>query len=110
MHTFIENEPPITKFVPLPKYQAVERDLAVVVPEETPVGDILRTVQNANALCSQVRLFDIYRGEQIEKGHKSVAISFLLSAPDKTLNDAEITAIVDDILHALQTQCNATLR
>lgn len=110
MHDFIEKEPSSVKFVPLPKYQAAERDLAVVVREDVPVGDILRTVENACDMCSSVSLFDIYRGEQIEKGYKSVAISFLLSAPDKTLNDAEITAAMDMILAALQTQCNATLR
>ena len=107
---FIGKQKPLRKFAPLPKYQAVDRDLAVVVPEQTPVGDMLRAVEKASELCSDVRLFDIYRGEQIAQGYKSVALSFRLCAPDRTLNDSDITATVDRILQALQTQFGASLR
>ncbi|MDE6398785.1 MAG: hypothetical protein K2L51_05635, partial [Clostridiales bacterium] len=107
---FIGKQKPLCKFVPLPKYQAVERDLAVVVPEQTPVGDMLRAAEKASELCSDVSLFDIYRGEQIAQGYKSVALSFRLCASDRTLNDNDITAAVDAILQSLQTQFGASLR
>ena len=110
MHAYIEKEAPIARFTPLPKYQAVERDLAVVVREDVPVGELLAAVGKADPLCTDVRLFDIYRGEQIEKGYKSVAISFALCSPDKTLNDNEIAHAVENVLKMLSDRFGAKLR
>lgn len=110
LDSFISKEVPITEFVRLPKYQAAERDLAVIVKEEVPAGDILKTVKSSEALCSNVELFDIYRGEQIEKGYKSVALSFTLSAADRTLNDEDITRAVKNILSSLESKFGARLR
>ena len=110
LSSFIQNPIRPVKFSALPKYQAVDRDLAVIVREDVPVGNLIRTAQKASALCTHAELFDIYRGEQIRSGHKSVALSFRLSAPDKTLNDDDITLAMQQILSALQTEYDAKLR
>lgn len=107
---FISHEVPQIKFEPLSKYQTVERDLAVIVKEDVPVGEVLRALKNADKLCVNAELFDIYKGEQIERGYKSVALSFELSAKDRTLNDEEITGAVNNILNALETEFGAKLR
>lgn len=110
LYDFIEKEPPAVKFNPLPKFQIVERDLAVVVKEEIPAGNILKTAMAADALCCNTELFDVYTGEQIDSGYKSVALSVSLSALDKTLNEEEINAAVNNILSALEKEYEAKLR
>ncbi|MCI8412681.1 MAG: phenylalanine--tRNA ligase subunit beta [Clostridia bacterium] len=110
LHTFIQKEIPLVRFEPLPKYQEVDRDLAVVVRMDIPVGAILKSVRAADTLCVRADLFDIYTGEQIDKGYKSVALSLGLSAPDRTLNDKDITTAMQKILSALEEQFDAKLR
>lgn len=107
---FICEEIPQAKFAPLSKFQAVRRDLAVVVKDEIPVGLILQTLEQADELCVDAELFDVYKGEQIEKGYKSIALSFGLSAKDRTLTDDDITSAVKKILAALEQNCGAKLR
>ncbi len=107
---FICKPMPKIEFTPLPKYQAVERDLAVTVKEEVPVGNLINAIKAVEPLVSDCELFDIYRGEQIEDGYKSVALSFRLSAPDRTLNEESINAAVKNILSALEIKFGAKLR
>ena len=107
---FIGKEIPQAKFAPLSKFQAVRRDLAVVVKDEIPVGLILQTLEQADELCVDAELFDVYKGEQIENGYKSVALSFGLSTKDRTLTDDDITSAVKKILAALEQNCGAKLR
>lgn len=101
---------PKIKFSPLPKFPAVDRDLAVIVKEETPVGKIVETVAEASELCSGIEIFDIYRGAQVEQGYKSVAFSFKLQSPIKTLTEEEIQQAVENILKDLEVKANAKLR
>ncbi len=110
LNGFISREIPNVKFAPLPKYQTVERDLAVIVREEVPAGDIIKTAKNADPLCVHAELFDVYRGEQIEAGHKSVALSFTLSSPEKTLAEEEITTAFNNVLYSLEREFGAKLR
>lgn len=110
LYDFIEQEAPSVKFEPLPKFQSAERDLAVIVKEEVPVGELVNAVKSADELCYDAELFDIYRGEQIEQGYKSVALSFTLSAPDRTLTEEEINAAVKNILDLLTVRFDAKLR
>jgi phenylalanyl-tRNA synthetase beta chain len=66
-----------TRSRPVPSAQPVDRDLAVVVDETTPVGDLLRIARtSAGSLLDEVRLFDVYRGEQIGTGRVSYALAF----------------------------------
>ena len=93
------------------RFPCVNRDLAVVVPEDTAVGDMEKAIKDAcGSSLEELRVFDIYRGEQISEGFKSVAFSLRFRSPDKTLGDAEIQALTDSALGALKEKCGALLR
>ncbi|MEM8685467.1 MAG: phenylalanine--tRNA ligase subunit beta, partial [Pseudomonadota bacterium] len=70
------------------RYPAIRRDIAVVVDEKLPVAELIDTVRSSSpALIRSVRIFDIYRGEGIEPGLKSVAIGLILQETSRTLTD-----------------------
>jgi phenylalanyl-tRNA synthetase beta chain len=88
--------------VPPPRYPAVERDLAIVVPEPTPAGDVMETVgAAAGPLLAGQRLFDIYRGSPLAVGDKSLAVRLEFRAADRTLTEDEIEAVVAVILGSI---------
>ena len=87
---------PARRYLPLPRFPATSRDLAVVVDLETPYGLLERAAREAvnPALTEAVTLQSIYSGERIEAGKKSVALRFTFRAADRTLTDAEVDAEV----------------
>ena len=93
------------------KYPANRRDIAIIVDESIPVGDIHRYVENigVNQLVD-LNLFDVYRGKGIEPGKKSLALSLTLQDTDKTLEEAEIQSAVDKVVTGLESQFRAALR
>ena len=99
-----------------PRYQAIsrspvaERDLAVVVPEGTPAGPLLQTIRQAGGpLLQDVRLFDLYRGDRIPEGTKSLAFALRFGA-DRTLRDQEVDGRVRRVVKSLEAEHGATLR
>jgi len=95
----------------LPKFPSVRRDLAIIVKDEYAVGELADCVREAAVnLCEHVELFDIYKGAQIEAGHKSVAFSMRLRAEDKTLDEAQIQHTMSKITAALDERFGAKLR
>lgn len=102
---------PVHTYEPLPRFPAVERDLAVVVDEEIGAGDVLRVIKQAGGKkLSQAQLFDVYRDEKIGEGKKSLAFGLKFRAPDKTMTDGETNAIMEKILKLLEKECGAKLR
>ena len=102
---------PDPTYVPLPKYPAVSRDLALVCDEEITVAQAEKIIADAaGKLLRDVKLFDIYRGVGVPAGKKSMAFSLELRADDRTLTDADSEAVTDKILEALAKKLNATLR
>jgi phenylalanyl-tRNA synthetase beta chain len=96
---------------PLPRFQAVDRDLAVVVAEDVPAAAVVETARRAGGgLLRAVRLFDVYRGSPLDAREKSVAIRFVLQAPDRTLTDAEVDEVVAEITRALATDVGGRIR
>ena len=96
---------------PLPKFPAVTRDIAVVVDERVGAGTMMDLIRKTAAkTLEDVKLFDIYRGDKLGAGVKSVAYSITLRAPDRTLTDEEINATMDKVLKALNAQFGAELR
>ncbi|MCY7296378.1 phenylalanine--tRNA ligase subunit beta [Alteromonas sp. a30] len=93
------------------KQSASRRDLAVVVKEEVPAADILSSVEKCgvNQLVG-LNLFDVYRGEGISEGYKSLAISLTLQDDERTLEEAEIQSIVNTVVDKLGTEFGASLR
>jgi phenylalanyl-tRNA synthetase beta chain len=93
------------------KYPAVARDLAVIVAPDVPALDIEHAVRlGGDGIIADVRVFDEYRGPQIEDGKKSVAVRVVLQRSDATLTDAEADAHVAAILASLRERCGARIR
>ena len=105
-----ENQNAERLYRPLPKYPATTRDLALLCDEDLPVLSIEKAIRTAaGAILEDVRLFDVFRGKQIEAGKKSVAYSFTLRAADHTLTEEEISRGVNKVIKALDA-LGATLR
>ena len=99
------------QYVPLPKFPAVTRDIAVVCDEAVTVGALEACIRKgARGLLKEVELFDIYRGANIPEGKKSVAFSLTLRADDRSLTAEEADADVKAILETLEQDCGAVLR
>ena len=102
---------PSPSFRLLPRYPAVLRDIAVVVPERIPVGEVEAIIRRiGGALVEAVRLFDVYQGEPVPEGKKSLAFSIQFRSPDRTLTDGEAATIHGEILQALEKEVGAILR
>ncbi|MBQ9625446.1 MAG: phenylalanine--tRNA ligase subunit beta, partial [Clostridia bacterium] len=104
-----DNEHLEKKYVPIPKFPAVYRDLAVTTSRMAPVGNMKKLIEK-NKLVYKVDIFDVYEGKQVEKGNKSVAFSIEFRAADRTLSDKEVNAQFDKIVSALGEQYGAALR
>ena len=96
---------------PVPAYPPVLEDLAVVVAESTPAAQVERVIFDAGGeLVADVRLFDLFRGEQIGQDKKSLAYSIVYQAKDRTLTDEEVADIRQKIIAALDAELGAQLR
>ena len=99
------------KYVEVPKFPAVERDIAVIVDEEVEVGQIEKIItKKAKKLLESVKLFDIYRNEKLGENKKSVAYSLIFRDKNKTLSDEEINVTMDSIINELEKTLGAELR
>ena len=99
------------EYVPLPKFPAVTRDIAVVCGEEVTVGALEAAIkEGAHGLLKEVKLFDIYRGKGVAEGKKSVAFNLVLRADDRSLTAEEADNDVKAILATLEAKCGAVLR
>jgi phenylalanyl-tRNA synthetase beta chain len=95
----------------VPAFPPVLEDLAIVVQEDLLAENAQRLIYQAGKpLVVQVRLFDLYRGEQIEKGKKSLAYSIVYQAPDRTLTDEEVAQVRASIIQQLGSKLGAKLR
>ena len=107
----LEAQGPGAEYHPLPRFPAVSRDIAVVCGEEVTVGALEACIRKAGGrLLRDVALFDIYRGQGVAGGSKSVAFSMTLRADDRSITAAEADGEVKDILTALEQELGATLR
>ncbi|MCI9215089.1 MAG: phenylalanine--tRNA ligase subunit beta [Oscillospiraceae bacterium] len=107
----LEAQGPGAEYHPLPRFPAVSRDIAVVCGEEVTVGALEACIRKAGGrLLRDVALFDIYRGQGVAGGSKSVAFSMTLRADDRSITASEADGEVKDILTALEQELGATLR
>lgn len=98
-------------FKSLPKYPAITRDIALVVEDKVEVASIEEVIMdNAGGLVEACRLFDVYKGDQIGQGYKSVAYSIVYRSLEKTLTDDDVVAVHDKILAQLKARLGAELR
>jgi len=100
-----------TKFIELPKFPEVRRDLALLIDKSVQFEHIRKIAFNIdNTLLHSVNLFDVYEGDKLPEGKKSYAVSFMLRDDSKTLNDAEIDAVMDKLIKAYIEQIGAVIR
>jgi phenylalanyl-tRNA synthetase beta chain len=96
---------------PISPYPAVLQDLAVVVDETVAAADVQSLIVKIGGfLLKEVHLFDVYRGEPVPTGKKSLAYALAFQAPDKTLRDAIVAKQVQRIVKELETELGAELR
>ncbi len=103
-------ESKLVLYKPLPRFPAVERDLALLCDAELPAADIEEAIRlGGGKLLEDVRLFDVYQGSQIEKGKKSVAYSLWFRSNEGTLSDSDIEPALAKIFKKLEEK-GCTLR
>ena len=98
------------RYRPLSAFPDAVRDLALTVAEETPCGDLMKEIAKACPRVTDVELFDIYRGEQIGEGRKSMAFKITFGAADKPLQPEELDKYIKKILGNLKFKLGAEIR
>lgn len=97
-------------YQPLPKFPAITRDLSLVCADKVPVGDLQAAMKKAvGNILEQITLFDVYKGEQIAAGMKSVSFSIRMRSHEGTLTDEQADAAMKRVLKTLKEH-GATLR
>ncbi len=103
--------PPRRSIRPVPAYPPVLEDLAFVVDEDIPAERVTAAILQAGGdLLAEVRLFDLYRGESLGLGKKSLAYALTYQAPDRTLTDAEVAVVRQRIIRHVEQELHARLR
>ena len=98
-------------YTPLPKAQAVKRDLSLLLDKAVTMADVEAVVRSTEKrLLRDVTLFDVYEGEHLPAGKKSYAISMTLLDPEKTLQDKYVDSVMAKIIQNLKTRLGAELR
>lgn len=98
------------KYVGIPKYPAVTRDLSLVMSKNIPAGDVERAIAGcAGDLLEHLELFDLYEGEQVGNGKKSLAYTLRFRAADRTLEEGDIAPLMEKIVKTLE-EMGAVLR
>ncbi|MEG2801298.1 MAG: phenylalanine--tRNA ligase subunit beta [Longicatena sp.] len=115
LEVLLNNKASKVKYNEVSKYPSITRDLAFVVSEDIKVGDILKSIKKNGKLekeniIQNVEVFDVYMGEHIEEGYKSIALTITFQSFTKTLKDQDINAIHERILETLKKDVNAELR
>lgn len=101
----------VPKFEELSKFPAIRRDIAILVDRDINAGRVLDCIREAAPeILRDLELFDVYTGEGVDSGRKSLALGLTLQAHSRTLKDSEIEQVVTDIVTALQKNLGATLR
>lgn len=109
--TVFENLNLTKSYNPLPKYPSTSRDIALIVKDEVFVKQIEDIIKaNGGDLVESYKLFDVYKGAQIEEGHKSIAYSITYRSKEKTLTDEDVAKVHEKILSELSEKLNANLR
>ncbi len=99
------------RVTPVPTQPAVYQDIALVVTEQTPAAEVEAVIRRAGGdLLEGVRLFDVYRGDPIPAGSKSLAYALTFRAPDRTLQEREVNRLRDQIVKAAEHELGARLR
>jgi len=103
--------PEVVVYEDVVSYPAVKQDLAFVVAEEVPAGALVAAAREAaGPELRSISIFDVYRGEQVGSGRKSVAVAVEFGSPERTLSDEDAAEVRGRIVAALAERFGATLR
>jgi len=101
----------IPRAQPLPRFPAIERDLAVVVEDHVAASALLATIKEVGGdYLEQAHAFDEYHGPQVPEGHKSIAFTLTFRSPERTLTDAEVDKVMTETKLGLQKRHKAKFR
>jgi phenylalanyl-tRNA synthetase beta chain len=101
----------VPKFMPLSRYPSIRRDIALVVDESISAAEVLDCIRLCGSeYLTNIELFDVYVGEGIDSGRKSLALGLTLQDLSRTLKDTEIEQVLNQILSVLNSKLGATLR
>jgi phenylalanyl-tRNA synthetase beta chain len=101
----------VARHAPLPRFPSIRRDVALVVDAAIPEGRVRDAVaEAAGPRLESLALFDVYRGDQVPAGKKSLAYALVFRAPDGTLADADADALRDAVVAALAREVGASVR
>jgi phenylalanyl-tRNA synthetase beta chain len=99
------------RYRPIPRYPAVDRDIALVVDHEVSARELEAVIRETGGeLLTRADVFDLYEGEHVEAGKKSVAFSLRYLNTEKTLTEEEVTLVHSQVLKALEEKTGAVLR
>jgi phenylalanyl-tRNA synthetase beta chain len=99
------------KYSPINKLPSVVRDIALVCDESTLASDIEKVIRSVSKdMIQSVTIFDVYQGDKVEKGKKSIALKVVYQALDHTLSEEEITNLYQKTIEACKKGLNAELR
>lgn len=102
---------PLVRFESPSDQPRVRRDLALVVPEDQTAASLQDAIRHeAQALIQSIEVFDVFRGEGLENGFKSVALSLIFQDKTSTLDDARVDSVITTVTNALRESCGARLR
>ena len=110
LDTLFERVPERIAYEDVITYPSLRQDLAVVVDEDVPAGELVAAARAAVPELREARVFDVYRGEPVPEGRKSVALALSFQAPDRTLSDEEAAGMRERIVEALRERFSAELR
>lgn len=100
-----------TSFKSISKFPSVKRDLALLIDKNIPFSTLENIAkQTEKKYLKEIQLFDVYKGDKLEKGKKSYALSFLLEDQEKTLTDKQIDKVMDNLINAFKQKADAEVR
>lgn len=108
--SMMEQVNPHFRYQPIPEFDTVQRDLALVANEEVTCGDIVKEMRKACPRVGEIELFDVYRGDQLGEGKKSMAFTLHFVPEDKPLSAEEVDRFVKKILGNLKYRLTVEIR
>ncbi|MFS0593525.1 phenylalanine--tRNA ligase subunit beta [Cytobacillus horneckiae] len=111
LEALLEAEVEPLKYEAIPRYPSITRDIALVVDKTTAAGELATIIRQAGGkLLKEVNVFDLYEGDRMEEGKKSIAFSLRYFDPERTLTDDDVVKAHDKVLTAVKDQAGAVLR
>ncbi len=99
------------KYQKIPRHPSTSRDLALLLADEIPAADIISAIEETGGeILQEAKIFDLYQGEQIPSGQKSLALKMLYQARERTLQEEEVEEKVNQIITMLEEEFKAQIR